>query len=175
MNSPSPSGPNVASDRDAGGRFRKGNPGEPGNPMARRVGKLRAALIRSVTPDEVRKIIAGLVKAAVDGDVSAAKLLFDRLLGPPQRREMRMDVPWAVVRPELDQASPVVRHRQSGRIRSRARSADLDQAQTLPGHADPMVDFFADVAVAGHPMVADAFVRNPVDQSGCRAVTRLQA
>ena len=83
MNSPSPNGPNGTSDRDAGGRFRKGNPGGPGNPMARRIGKLRAALIRSVTPDEVRQIIASLVKAAKDGDVSAAKLLFDRLLGPP--------------------------------------------------------------------------------------------
>jgi len=83
MSSPSPNGANGSSGRDAGGRFRKGNPGGPGNPMARRVGKLRSALVRSVSPNEVKEIITGLVKAATAGDVSAAKLLFDRLLGPP--------------------------------------------------------------------------------------------
>ncbi len=83
MSKPSPNGANGTSDRDTRGRFRKGNPGGPGNPMARRVGKLRAALIRSVSPDEVREIIASLVKAAKGGDKSATRLLFDRILGPP--------------------------------------------------------------------------------------------
>lgn len=83
MISPSPKGANGASDRDARGRFRKGHPGGPGNPMAKRVGQLRAALIRAVTPDAVRKIIDSLVEAARNGDVPAAKLIFDRALGQP--------------------------------------------------------------------------------------------
>ena len=51
--------------------------------MAQKVGKLRAELVRSVTLGEVRKIAKGLVQAATEGDVSAARLLFDRLFGPP--------------------------------------------------------------------------------------------
>lgn len=94
MNSPSPNRGNGSPDRDARGRFRKGNPGGPGNPMAKKVGRLRAELIRSVTLAEVRKIAKGLIQAAIDGDVSAAKLLFDRLFGPPVQAdyEERIDI-----------------------------------------------------------------------------------
>ncbi len=83
MSSPSPNGSNGASNRDAGGRFRKGNPGGPGNPLAKKVGQLRAALVESVSPEEVKEVVARIVELAKGGDVPAMKLLFDRILGPP--------------------------------------------------------------------------------------------
>ena len=69
--------------RDSRGRFAKGNGGGPGNPFARQVAKLRGALLKAVKPADLTEIIAGLVAAAKGGDVSAAKVLFDRTLGPP--------------------------------------------------------------------------------------------
>lgn len=75
-------------DRDARGRFAPGNPGGPGNPHARQVARLRAALLEAVTPADVREIIAVVVEAARGGDLAAAKLLFDRLLGPPVEADL---------------------------------------------------------------------------------------
>jgi len=77
---PSPNGPDG---RDARGRFARGNPGGPGNPHARRVAQLRAALLKAVKPADVQEVARRLVSAAKAGDVPAAKLLLDRLFGPP--------------------------------------------------------------------------------------------
>jgi len=77
---PSPDG---ASGRDASGRFADGNPGGPGNPHVRAVGRLRAELVSSVSAGDVREIVQALVAEARGGDVSAARELLTRLLGPP--------------------------------------------------------------------------------------------
>ena len=69
--------------RDSGGRFTTGNAGGPGNPYARRVGQLRTALLEAVTDDDIQRTIAAVVAQARDGELAAAKILFDRLLGPP--------------------------------------------------------------------------------------------
>ena len=69
--------------RDSGGRFTKGNPGGPGNPYARRVAELRSTMIDAVTDADMQVVIAAIVQQARDGDLAAAKLLFDRTLGPP--------------------------------------------------------------------------------------------
>ena len=79
-NGPSPNRPNG---RDSRGRFAPGNRGGPGNPHSRKVAQLRSALLRAVTQTDLRAIVQTLVNAAKQGDLAAAKLLFDRLLGPP--------------------------------------------------------------------------------------------
>jgi hypothetical protein len=79
--SPSTNGSNG---RSTGGRFAKGNPGGPGNPHARRAARLRAAMYKAVTPADLRDVISALLSSAKGGDVSAAKELMQRLLGPPE-------------------------------------------------------------------------------------------
>lgn len=78
--SPSPNG---ANGRGAGGRFAKGNAGGPGNPHAKRVSRLRTALYRSVSPKDLREVVAALLAQAKAGDVASIKELLQRLLGPP--------------------------------------------------------------------------------------------
>jgi hypothetical protein len=75
--------PTVANGRDANGRFVGGNRLGRGNPNARRAQKLRTELMKSVEGDDLKRIVKSLVNAAVAGDVSAAKLILDRVLGPP--------------------------------------------------------------------------------------------
>ena len=70
MSAPSPNGDNG---RDAGGRFTQGNAGGPGNPLARRVARLRAELLRA--------IVAALVAKAKQGDTVAAREVLDRAIG----------------------------------------------------------------------------------------------
>lgn len=76
----SPKGEN----RDENGRFLRGHtiPG-PGNPYAKRTAELRAAILNAVTPADVVDVIRALVKAAKGGDVAAAKVFLDRILGTP--------------------------------------------------------------------------------------------
>ena len=42
-----------------------------------------AALVRAVTAADLRTIVKKLVELAKGGDVSAAKIIFDRSIGPP--------------------------------------------------------------------------------------------
>ena len=65
------------------GRFLPGNGGGPGNPYAARVAELRSALLEAVTPGDLAAIVRSLVQAARSGDVAAAKLVFERVLGRP--------------------------------------------------------------------------------------------
>ncbi len=69
--------------RDGHGRFAKGNRISRGNPLARRVARLRAALVRAVTPEDIAAVVAALVEKARSGDVAAARELLDRTLGKP--------------------------------------------------------------------------------------------
>lgn len=78
METPSPNGSNG---RDTGGRFAKGNAGGPGNPHARRVGQLRTAMLRAVTPADMRAVVAKLVEEAKAGSVPAALGVIDRCVG----------------------------------------------------------------------------------------------
>jgi len=77
---PTPNGDNGRDDR---GRFTTGNTGGPGNPYAQQVGRLRSALMSAVTEDDIRAVVEALVKKARKGDVTAARVLFDRVLGKP--------------------------------------------------------------------------------------------
>lgn len=69
--------------RTPGGRFAPGNPGGPGNPHGPTVARLRAAILRAVTPEDVEEIIRVLLGMARGGDLSAIKELLDREIGRP--------------------------------------------------------------------------------------------
>ena len=64
-----------------GHRVSVGNAG--GNPSAKRMSELKKALIACGTEDDVQKLYAALLAAALDGDTPAAKLLLDHLVGRP--------------------------------------------------------------------------------------------
>ena len=75
---------NGSNGRDpATGRFLAGNAGGLGNPLAAKVHRLRTALVDAVSEDDLQEVIASLVDKAKSGDVQAAKVLFERTLGPP--------------------------------------------------------------------------------------------
>ena len=80
MSKPSTNGNNG---RTENGRFAKGNKHGTGNPYARRVARLRSALLDAVGENGLTDIVQGMVTAAKGGDVSAAKLLLSYLLGKP--------------------------------------------------------------------------------------------
>jgi hypothetical protein len=69
--------------RDADGRFAKGNAGGPGNPYPRRVAALRRALLDSVTEDDIKAIAKAVIEEAKDGNIAAAKIIFQYTLGKP--------------------------------------------------------------------------------------------
>jgi hypothetical protein len=70
--------PASATGRESDGRF------GPVNPFAQQVAGLRAALVESVTPDDIRAIAARLVHDSRAGDNTATKLLFQYVIGKPQ-------------------------------------------------------------------------------------------
>ena len=82
---PSPNGDNG---RDESGRFTPGNPGGPGNPHAAQVGRLRSALLDAVTLEDMRAVALALVEKAKAGDIAAARVLFDRVLGKPVEADL---------------------------------------------------------------------------------------
>jgi len=73
--------------RDSNGRFKVGNPGGPGSPVARQARQLRErlndALFKGCSPDRLLAAVDALLKQAECGDVAAARLLFERIAGPP--------------------------------------------------------------------------------------------
>jgi hypothetical protein len=78
-----PPSTNGANGRDARGRFAKGNTGGPGNPYAAAAAQFRAAIFAAVTAEDVRAIVKKMVELAKAGDLVAARLIFDRTVGPP--------------------------------------------------------------------------------------------
>jgi len=67
--------------RDERGYFTKGNKIAKGNPHAKKVAKLRAELLRAVSPEDIREVCEMLKKKAFQGDMVAIKELLDRVLG----------------------------------------------------------------------------------------------
>ena len=80
--------PTADNGRSESGRFAPGNAFARGNPHARRVGALRSALLDAVTEDDIKAVIANVVSQAKDGDMAAAKVLFERVLGKPQESDL---------------------------------------------------------------------------------------
>lgn len=64
--------------------FEKGNPGGPGNPNIRRMAEHQAAVREAISGADLKKVLQKLKELAIDGDVQAAKVLLDRVLGKPK-------------------------------------------------------------------------------------------
>ena len=73
----------IPNGRNTDGRFAKGNAGGPGNPYARRVAALRRALLDCVTEDDIKAIAKAVIEEAKDGNIAAAKIIFQYTLGKP--------------------------------------------------------------------------------------------
>jgi len=69
--------------RDANGRFTAGNRGGPGNPFKRQVAGIRQALIKSISEEEIHRVGRKLLELSLEGNVPAAKLLFEYVIGKP--------------------------------------------------------------------------------------------
>ncbi len=78
---PNPELPEVHSHRTPDGRFARGNRAGKGNPLLRKVHRLRSAMLKAVTTEDIEKIIQTLIVQALAGDVQAAKEVLDRALG----------------------------------------------------------------------------------------------
>jgi hypothetical protein len=76
------------------GRFGPGNKLSRGNPHARRVAELRSAMLKAVSNEDLRMVIDSILKQAKAGDVASAKVLLERVLGPPEAADLmeRLDV-----------------------------------------------------------------------------------
>jgi hypothetical protein len=70
--------------RTADGKFAPGNRGGPGNPFARKVASFREALYEAVTRDMLKDLASRLWGMAIGGNVAAARLLLQYLVGKPQ-------------------------------------------------------------------------------------------
>ena len=71
--------------RDGSGRFLPGNPGGPGNPLARQIGRLRSALHEALTVEDMGRVVRAMLQKAQAGDVAAARLCLEYALGKPMQ------------------------------------------------------------------------------------------
>ena len=76
--------------REKNGQFAKGNGGGPGRPPKAREERYKEILKGAVTYSQWRKIIKKLADKAERGDIQAAKLLFEYLVGKPTQ-ELQID------------------------------------------------------------------------------------
>ncbi|MCC6423752.1 MAG: hypothetical protein IT447_09770 [Phycisphaerales bacterium] len=67
--------------RDNAGRFLRGNRLGRGNPFAKRITRLRSALLKAVTTEDIAEVVQMLMDKAKAGDVAAARELLDRTIG----------------------------------------------------------------------------------------------
>ena len=80
---PAPPSPTGDNGRRPNGTFAPGTGLAKGNPLAKKAQQFRMAVARAVTVADLRAIAKKLVELAKGGDVAAAKMLFDRTIGPP--------------------------------------------------------------------------------------------
>jgi hypothetical protein len=73
----------AAPGRDSAGRFTAGNPGGCGNPFARQVAQFRKALYEAVDLVQFKMLVERLWEMAFRGNLQAAKLLLQYLVGKP--------------------------------------------------------------------------------------------
>jgi hypothetical protein len=84
--------------RNSSGRFVKGNAFGQGRKPDKLAADWRSLFRQSVSEDEFKQIVAALVEAAIAGDVRAAGLVLDRLLG--RVADAAEDGPVEVVEPD---------------------------------------------------------------------------
>src|SRR6516165_11000761 len=77
--------------RHVDGRFTPGNAIGKGNPGNRRQRELREALLECATPEKVKAVEEALHELAVGGDVAAAKVWLDHVVGKPLQAVQAQD------------------------------------------------------------------------------------
>jgi hypothetical protein len=75
----------TAEGRDANGKFVKGNREGCGNPFARQVAHARQTILDCVTPEELKAVTLALLEKAKQGDVPAARVIFEYTIGKPSK------------------------------------------------------------------------------------------
>ena len=86
-------------ERDQRGRFAVGNPGGPGGPR-RRTSELRRAAEEAITPEHVAAMVRKATRMALEGDLAAMRLVFERTCG--RAAEARVEAePLGVALPRL--------------------------------------------------------------------------
>lgn len=77
-------------ERDEKGRFVAGNKAAAGHarPHAAKIAKLRATLFDVVTPENMRGVLIAMLKAAMEGDVAAARLILSYGIGAPEATDV---------------------------------------------------------------------------------------
>jgi hypothetical protein len=86
--------------RTAAGRFGPGNTFAQGNPVARRIACLRAALVRDLDEGKMQALGQKLYEQALAGDLAAAKLMLAYAVGRPREAvdPDRLDLDeWAIL------------------------------------------------------------------------------
>jgi hypothetical protein len=73
----------VSNGRHVNGTFAAGNRHSVGHKGNGRQRELRAALIEAATPEKVREVEASLYELATGGDVQAARVWLDHVVGKP--------------------------------------------------------------------------------------------
>lgn len=99
-------------DRDKRGRFIKGNRASHGNSGQHRTGRLRRALDRAVSDQDLAEVLASILQRAKGGDSRAARLLLERLGGKP-RVEPEETTPLSLKLPRLTDLEACAQAQQS--------------------------------------------------------------
>jgi hypothetical protein len=82
----------VPNGRDTSGRFVAGNKCSTGHAYHTRIHNLRRAIIAASTPKDIMEIVQKLAELAKAGDVAAAKVYLDYVVGrPPRMIELSVD------------------------------------------------------------------------------------
>lgn len=71
--------------RAEGGQFARGNKLARGNPNNRRMGELRKVLLDAVEPRHVEGVYRVMLRAALEGDIAAARVVLDYAVGKPMQ------------------------------------------------------------------------------------------
>ena len=68
--------------RDPKGRWQPGNRAGRGNPLAKQVQAIRVALVSAISVEDIQAVVQALLKNPKNGNVVAAKIIFERTAGP---------------------------------------------------------------------------------------------
>ena len=93
--------------RMQGGQFA---PGVSGNPAGKKLGaRARATrLAEKLMGDDCEKVVRAVIEAAKGGDMTAAKIILDRIAPPCRGRRVRLNLPQIVGAADVAQASSAV-------------------------------------------------------------------
>ena len=115
--------------RDSRGRFTQGNPGGPGNPNFRRIAEYRASIARACSPEDLEAVIQKLVEQAREGNIPAARVLLDRVVGRPRELGQAVDVEL----PAMESAADAVKASNAVLSAIAEGRATADEASRLAG------------------------------------------